>query len=107
MATRTNSSRLIILSTNKDLTNVNQNDVTLPKLSEEHEKDDSNNNGHHIVRNESYTSYGSDDDSEHNYEGANCSSPKDSPIKKWLSHNRNFDIKINLVVGKDEKVKGK
>jgi len=36
-------------------------------------------------------------------EGGSMEARNESPIKKWLSHNRNFDIKINLIVNKTEK----
>ena len=45
-------------------------------------------------------------DSEEESESGGQNKTKESPIKKWLSHNRNFDIKINVVNG-NEKAKGK
>lgn len=48
-------------------------------------------------------SFGSD--TEYNEGVPTNGKENDSPIKKWLSHNRNFDIKINLVVSSGEKGK--
>jgi hypothetical protein len=84
----------------------NQTKLILPKIEDEAQNESlcvKNDKIRHQESNCTYKADESDNDSGDDIENyqRECN---DSPIKKWLSHNRNFDIKINLVVNGNEKI---
>lgn len=84
----------------------NQTKLILPKIEDEVQNEllcVKNDKIRHQESNCTYKVDESDNDSGDDAENYQRES-NDSPIKKWLSHNRNFDIKINLVVNGNEKI---
>jgi hypothetical protein len=85
---------------------IKHNNIKLPKMEDEVHIDLLSAKNDHKKHQESTCTF-KNDESE-NDSGADTENyqrkTNKSPIKKWLSQNRNFDIKINLIVNGNEKL---